>query len=118
VAFIPSDKAKAVDAALERWEQPNVDNAQAGVNLVQPPSTKQLRVFSSQVARTCAGCKHFNHKHGQDLLFKQKGLATIVHDYQWKQQHLGADPKFLGHCEQRGALTASYYVSCEDYKAK
>lgn len=118
MAFIPSKKVADIDAAIDRYENPNPDNAQPWGGRIATPTTKQLATFASPIARTCNDCRYFNHKGGQQLLFKENGLSTIVHDYGWKQRHLCADPKDLGQCERRDALTAGYYVACEEYRSK
>jgi len=118
VVHIPSAKAKAHDAALEQYENPDPKNAKPWGGKVILPNQKQLVQFSSAVQRTCSDCRFFDHKAGQTLLFKDKGLSMIVHDYGWKERHLCANPKDLGQCERRGALTAGFYVACEEYKAR
>lgn len=115
---MPSEKTKEIDAAIDRYENPNIDNAQPWGGKIVTPDGRQLAQFASPIARTCSDCKYFNHKRGQEQLFKEKGLSMIVHDYGWKKQHLCADPKQLGQCERRGALTAGFYVACEEYKVR
>ena len=108
----------AAARARERWENPDPANAQTGAQLVRQISPKELAIFGSQQTRSCAGCKFFNHRAAQEKLFKDKELATIIHDYEWKVQHLCTDPKDLGVCEQRGLFTGPTYAPCEDYVAK
>ena len=118
MVFIPTKKTAEIDAAIDRWENPDPKNAKPWGGKLITPNTHQLKTFASPIARTCADCKYFSHKNGQTLLYKDKGLSTIVHDYGWKERHLCADPKDLGHCERRGALTAGFYGACEEFKRK
>lgn len=87
-------------------------------SLVRKPTKKQLALYSSVRARLCGQCKHFSKDHGQKILFGQKKLAEIVHDYQWKAEHLGSDPREMGACTARDLLTGPTHsgAECEFFK--
>jgi hypothetical protein len=87
-------------------------------NIVKPPTKRQLALYSHVRARLCGQCKHFSKEHGQKILFKQKKLAEIVHDYQWKVEHLGSDPREMGACMARELLTGPTHsgAECESFR--
>jgi len=102
---------------MDQWENPDPKNASTAAHIVQP-TRHQLNVFSQNRQKSCIQCRSFNHKRGQEILHKEKGLATIVHEYEWKVRYLGSPPEQMGLCEQSGALTGPLCPPCEYYRRK
>lgn len=103
----------------EQWENPDPRNAQTAGHLVRPVSTRELAIYGqSGRYKACANCRFFNQRAAQEMLFKDKQLATIIHDYEWTEKHLCTPADQLGVCEQRGCFTGPTYPPCEDYRAK
>jgi hypothetical protein len=89
-------------------------------NLVRRPTQKQLALYAHVRARLCGQCKFFSKDHGQKILFKEKKLAEIVHDFKWKADHLGSDPREMGACMARDLLTGPTHsgAECEQFRWK
>ena len=62
-------------------------------------------------------CKNFHPKHftaGRD-----KFLAALVHDYEWRVEHLGDDPKRMGVCGAKDhVVVGPNSLACDNFRGK
>jgi hypothetical protein len=80
----------------------------------------EVAVFSSPRAVTCGSCKFFDLENGRKEIVRQKFGEKVVKDYEWKLQHLGADPDAIGLCGASGGEIATTFVSkaCDQYRPR
>lgn len=84
------------------------------------PTAQQLQMYSETRAKTCGGCKDFNHDEGQKRLFADGNLTKIVLEYEWQVTHLGGKPHTLGVCGQGDGdtLVSPGGFACPHYRRK
>lgn len=90
-----------------------------GQRLVYHPKPKEVRDFSKHRARLCGDCRHFNYREGQKRLFRDRKALEIVHDYEWRLEHLGDRPERLAICAERDdTLVGPMSAACEFWKPR
>jgi hypothetical protein len=90
-----------------------------GNKLIYKPKPTEVGTFSRTRLKVCGNCRSFNHGEGQKRLFKDKQALTIVHDHQWKLEHLGDDPRRLGICDMAGdTLTGPMSKACDQWRGR
>ena len=90
-----------------------------GQSMVYRPGLREVKTFSKNRAKLCGDCKFFNHPEGQKRLFQQKQALEIVHDHQWRLEHLGDKPERLAVCDQRDTmLVGPMSAACEHWKPR
>ncbi len=89
-------------------------------SLLHIPTAQDVKLYGdvTKTAGSCADCKFFRLRAGQEAMRKERFLDKLVHDAEWQVRHLGAAPDTLGLCTQGDAsmLTPKSAPSCEDYK--
>lgn len=88
--------------------------------LVHLPTDEEAKLFSQTRVRTCAGCKHFRKEYfGDRPNTVNKFVATLIHDYEWRKEFLGDDPKNMGLCGAKDdVLVGPSSLACESYRPK
>lgn len=83
--------------------------------LVRKPTERDQQLYG-HFERTCAECKHFSLKHGQNEMARTDFLRELVLEHKWKMGHLGDRPDNMGLCTVRdGTLTSPFAKQCDHF---
>jgi hypothetical protein len=85
--------------------------------LITLPTAEEAKLFANTRVRTCGMCQHFRRKTFQ--AGKEKFLAQLIHDYEWRAEHLGDDPSRMGVCGAKDhVVTGPNSLACDNFKEK
>lgn len=94
-----------------------VDFAGQQRSLIHAPNKTQLKLYSQTRVRTCGDCKHFTKRHFESV--KDKFVATLIHEQEWKTEFLGSDPDKMGICGAKDAVvTGPTHLACSNYRRR
>ena len=80
-------------------------------------SKTERAVFGDQRALTCGSCKFFRHSLAQKRMRDEQFLPYLVHEANWRVEHLAQDHKNMAICDQHGdMLVGPISKACEFYR--
>lgn len=102
------------------WKNGHTGQKMKGRPLIVLPDAEEAELFSARSRQICGGCKYFDLETGRKEMSRQGFAQKLVHEYDWKLRHLGADPEAIGLCGASGGKTATSVISkaCDQYRER
>lgn len=84
---------------------------------IKIPTPSEVATFSDVRVKTCGGCAHFQHNHGQSVV--SKFMALVVLEAKWKREFVAEDPSKLARCAMNDEImTGPSSMGCDQWKDK